>query len=421
MNKKLSLETTSASLHILAMAIMLIDHLKRVFPDVDLLPCVGRIAFPIFAFLIVEGYHHTQDLNRYARRLLFFAILAEVPFDLMVNGIPFHSGHQNVLWTFLLALGLVHINAVVKKRSKLFLQIPVAALTVVLGYHLGKFTNVDYMQAGVLTVLMFYFFRGRRWWNFALQFAALAYINFEMLGSYAMEFTIWGHAFSFPRQGLAMLALIPIWLYRGKQGYHSKWLQYLNYGFYPGHMLVIAVLAGSASPGMLLAFPTAAAVVLVWRLMGEKARGVLKWIFTGPVFWTAAALAMVVLILLPYRYMEKLPVDRVNVFYYEDLLSVLKGEPDERLSITNPKDIEAWLALRDEAAPEEKRTWFHAFSSNVPSYHIWFIKGSAVVEGVIVTQREAVLYDQNFNTVGYVGYTPLNPYFEQVGEMMAAK
>ena len=88
MKRKFSLEITSAGLHILAMAIMLIDHCKRIFPDVGLLPCIGRIAFPIFAFLIVEGYHHTRDLNRYARRLLFFAILAEVPFDLMANGIP---------------------------------------------------------------------------------------------------------------------------------------------------------------------------------------------------------------------------------------------------------------------------------------------------------------------------------------------
>ena len=104
MKRKFTLETTSTSLHLMAMAIMLCDHCKRLFPDAIWLPCVGRLAFPIFAFLIVEGYHHTQDLNRYARRLLFFAILAEVPFDLMANGIPFHSGHQNVLWTFLLAL-----------------------------------------------------------------------------------------------------------------------------------------------------------------------------------------------------------------------------------------------------------------------------------------------------------------------------
>lgn len=418
MNKKLTLETTSMSLHLMAMAIMLCDHLKLVFPDVGLLPCIGRIAFPIFAFLIVEGYHHTRDLKKYAGRLLLFAILAEIPCDLMRSGMPFNSAHQNVLWTFLIGLLLIHINEKVKQRGNRALCILAAVGTIVLGWYAGMLTHVDYSQGGVLTVLAFYFFRGRNWRNFLLQLAALLYLNFAVMSSGILEFTLFGIDIAFRRQGFGVLALIPIWFYRGRQGYHSKWLQLLNYAFYPGHMLVIAVLAGMASPKVLLVFPVAAAALLAWRLLGEKARGVLKWIFTGPVFWTAAALATVVLILLPYRYMEKLPADRVNVFYYQSSWAYQNNEYTSA-SFTNPEDIEAWLALRDEAMPENSQTKPAALASQFPRYEIYYIKGKTVEEGLFITQRESVLVKGGIQ--GYVSYTPLNPYFEQVDEMAELK
>ena len=101
---------------------------------------------------------------------------------------------------------------------------------------------VDYYGAGVLTVLVFYLFHGRAWWCYVGQFLGLYYINVEMLGGFYYPVTILGHQFELMQQGLALLALIPIWLYRGRQGYHKKWFQYFCYGFYPGHMLVLFVL-----------------------------------------------------------------------------------------------------------------------------------------------------------------------------------
>ena len=66
MQRRLKMETTAMVLHLLAMAFMLCDHLwGTVVPRNDWLTCIGRIAFPIFAFLIVEGYFHTKNLKKY--------------------------------------------------------------------------------------------------------------------------------------------------------------------------------------------------------------------------------------------------------------------------------------------------------------------------------------------------------------------
>ena len=96
---------SSFTLHILAMALMLCDHLwATLFPAQEWLTCIGRIAFPIFAFMIAEGYFHTSNVKKYIARLLIFAIVSEVPFDLLYGSTVIYPFHQNVLWTFLIAL-----------------------------------------------------------------------------------------------------------------------------------------------------------------------------------------------------------------------------------------------------------------------------------------------------------------------------
>ena len=107
MKKTLRIETTSASLHIMAMIFMLCDHLwGTIVPGNDWLTCIGRIAFPIFAFMIVEGYYHTNNLKKYVQRLLCFAIISEIPFNLALGSSLFYPIHQNVLWSFLISIGL---------------------------------------------------------------------------------------------------------------------------------------------------------------------------------------------------------------------------------------------------------------------------------------------------------------------------
>ena len=243
MENRLKIETSSLSLHIMAMGFMLCDHLwGTIVPGNDWLTCIGRIAFPIFAFMIVEGYFHTGNLKKYGLRLLLFAIVSEIPFNLAMGSRLFYPLHQNVLWSFLISLGLVHCNEKAKAKGKLWLRILLGCISVLLGYILGLVTMVDFYHAGILTVLVFYFFRQKKWWSRMGQLICLWYINTEMLGGFAYELHLFGRTCFFTRQSLALLALLPIWLYRGKRGYHSKWLQYACYGFYPLHLLILGIL-----------------------------------------------------------------------------------------------------------------------------------------------------------------------------------
>lgn len=236
-------DVSSATLHILAMSFMLLDHMwATVTPGHEWMTCVGRIAFPIFAFMIVEGYFHTHNIKRYLLRLLVFAVITEIPFDLMYGSQAFYPYHQNVLWTFLIALLIICAIEKVKEKNKLWLTILVAALLTILGVALGFICMVDYYGTGVATVLVFYFFHGRKWWCYVGQLVFLGWINLELLGGLYYPVTIAGHDFEILQQGFAMLALIPIWLYRGRQGFHNKSFQYFCYAFYPVHCLILALL-----------------------------------------------------------------------------------------------------------------------------------------------------------------------------------
>jgi hypothetical protein len=236
-------ETTSFSLHLMAMLFMLCDHLwGTIVPGNDWLTCIGRVCFPIYAFLLVEGYFHTSNLKKYVKRLLLFAVISEIPFNLAMASSVIYPFHQNVLWSFLIALGLIHCNEKAKSTGKLWLRIIVAVFTILAGYLLGLITMVDYYHAGILMVLTFYFFHHRNWWDYVGQLLCLGYINLELLGGFGYEVVLFGETVFLTRQGLALLALIPIWLYKGKQGYHSKWWKYFCYAFYPVHLLILGLL-----------------------------------------------------------------------------------------------------------------------------------------------------------------------------------
>ena len=112
-------DISTAALHIIAMLFMLMDHLwATLLPAQDWLTCVGRVAFPIFAFMAVEGYFHTHSFKKYAQRLLVFALLSEIPFDLMYGGTWFYPVHQNVIWTFLLGLSGIHLMENRSQKAK---------------------------------------------------------------------------------------------------------------------------------------------------------------------------------------------------------------------------------------------------------------------------------------------------------------
>jgi len=220
-------DISSAGLHILAMALMLIDHLGiLIFPGNVFLRSVGRLAFPIFAFLLIEGYQHTRSLSKYLLRLLAGAAIAEIPYNVMVSGSIFCPWHQNVLTAFI--LGLLVVTAVDKALFPPLLAIPV-------GYTAGELCMVDYGGAGVLMMLSFYLFSNQPLMLLVSQIA----LNWFLIGSRMLELALFGKFFSFPMQAFAVLALVPIWLYKGRQGYHSKWFRVSCYIFYPAHIAVL--------------------------------------------------------------------------------------------------------------------------------------------------------------------------------------
>ncbi len=241
--KKNSFEISSMTLHILAMTFMLCDHLwATIVPGNNWLTCIGRLAYPIFAFMIVEGYFHTSNLKRYIGRLFLFALLSEIPFNLVMGSRFFYPIHQNVLFTFLIGICLIHLNEKASKTSQLWLRIITCIGTIILGFVLGLITFVDYHYAGVFTILAFYFFRGHKWYQLLGQALCLYYINFEILSGLEYEINLLGQTYYFLQQGFALLALIPIWLYNGNQGPYNKTIKWIYYSFYPVHLLALALI-----------------------------------------------------------------------------------------------------------------------------------------------------------------------------------
>lgn len=233
-------ELSSAGLHLLAMGLMLCDHLRAaLFPSAEWLTCLGRLAFPIFSFLLAEGFARTRSRKNYLVRLLCWALLSEIPFDLMYAGIPFYPFHQNVLWTFVLSLILMMLTEKIRARFRPQAAIlPIAGLTL-LFFLLGYAGMTDYYGPGVLTPLVFYWFPGRRWQDFLGRLLGLSVLHAWLLGGYYYEIHLLGLELEFPQQALALLALAPICLYQGRRGFGGKGFRWFCYAFYPLHMALL--------------------------------------------------------------------------------------------------------------------------------------------------------------------------------------
>ena len=227
------------TLKLLAMALMLLDHTWATVWSVPWFTMVGRLAFPIFAFQVAEGFFHTSSRKKYIHRMLLFALISEIPFNLLAAGSISYPFHQNVMFTFLIALLLMSWMERAKERKGRFAA--VTAVCVVLAYLLGLLSFVDYYHYGVFMVLLFYWTHGLRF-GWIVQLAGMLYINYAM-GGLQIRLQLFGQTVEIGQQMLAVLALIPIWMYDGRQGYRSKTVQYLCYAFYPAHMLVLYVLS----------------------------------------------------------------------------------------------------------------------------------------------------------------------------------
>ena len=238
--EKNRLDLSAFDLKLLAMAAMLADHIGYLFfPQALWMRCVGRLAFPIFAFQVAEGWYRTHDRRRYFLRLALCGLLSEIPFDLAISGQPIDPGYQNVLWTFCIAAAALWAMETLQRRLQI--PLPLAALCAgAAGYLLGEALQSDYFGPGVLLVLAFALCRGRSGGRIG-ELAAMVMVNGRLLPSASM--TVWG--MELPVQLLAAAALPLIWLYRGRQGPHSPVLQGIWYAFYPAHLLLLWWLARS--------------------------------------------------------------------------------------------------------------------------------------------------------------------------------
>ncbi len=229
---------TSNILRVIAVIFMLSDHIWATYMSFgNWMTYIGRLAFPIFAFQIAEGFVHTSNFKKYALRLLGFAIVTEIPFNLFYSSRFFNPFHQNVLFTLL--LGLLAINVIDKaKKDKSTKNIALSVLWLALICVASTLGFVDYGFLGMLTVVMFYVLRD---FPFAwlAQLVAMVLINIVFFEGQVFPIEILGKTFEIPSQGFAVFSLIPIWLYGGKKGKSSKFMQYGFYAFYPVHMLIL--------------------------------------------------------------------------------------------------------------------------------------------------------------------------------------
>ena len=215
----------------IAAALMLTDHVGAILlPEVPVLRCVGRLAFPIFAFFIAEGYTHTRDFGRYFRRLAILAVVSEIPFNLE-NGAVFDPARQNVLWTFCLALlTLRGLEALGRERG--FGRWAGCGLVLAAGFAAGELLRTDYGGWGVVTVALLQLCRDGKYAKLWL-LLAMAAVNGLGMGSLTMP--VFGG--EMPIQIFAVAALPVIWLYNGQAG--PKGLRRAFYVFYPAHLLVL--------------------------------------------------------------------------------------------------------------------------------------------------------------------------------------
>jgi hypothetical protein len=178
---------------------------------------IGRIAFPIFCFLLVEGFQRTSNLKKYALRLGAFALISEIPFDLAFSSSLLEFHYQNVYFTLFLGLLTMTGCAAVETKfaENIWAKTICSLLVLFAGMGAAELLQTDYGMLGILCIMVLYIFRKNR------LFQAVAG---------ALSFCWW----ELP----AVLAFIPIYFYNGKRGWKIKYFFYL---FYPVHLLLLAV------------------------------------------------------------------------------------------------------------------------------------------------------------------------------------
>lgn len=219
---------------------MAIDHITVAFLSNEgntwyylLGRCIGRIAFPLFCFLLVEGFYKTGNIKKYAIRLAACAVISELPFDcfngLFITNTPFAK--QNVVFTLLIGLFMMMGVDYLRKMyyaSGWAYNIGSVLIIVTAGV-LATVCHTDYEFVGIVYIIVFYFLRFKSRWVEGIFFSAVVVCAYA--GTSSID---WVNYF-------AVLALIPVFMYRGEQGRPIR-ARFLFYAIYPLHLLVLGFL-----------------------------------------------------------------------------------------------------------------------------------------------------------------------------------
>ena len=224
-NKGLS----GAALKGIAAGTMLIDHVGAIlFPAFGVvafgrfwpvLRIIGRLAFPIYAFLIAEGVAHTKNIKKYELRMLLLALVSEPIYDLVMHGSILEFTNQNILFTMLIGILTLHAGRWARLSGKGYLSYVIAAA----GCFLAEALHCDYGIGGILTILIF-----------SNQFLSEEELPMKLLFMAMVHMVLYGSI-----QGFAAFAAIPIWLYNGERGYNTPLVKWGFYLFYPIHLLLL--------------------------------------------------------------------------------------------------------------------------------------------------------------------------------------
>lgn len=202
---------------------MLIDHIGVIFfPEELLFRTIGRLAFPLFGWMISIGYLHTHNVINYLKRLFIFALALQIPYTAY-----FRCLDLNIFFT--LFLGLLSIYIFDKEENK-----QKGCLFVLLLAIVGQFINTDYGIYGILTIFFFYIFQN----SFQKLWVSQTILNCLYVMGYFLLFTFSGVRTPLMvfLQPVSVLAVVFIMFYNGQRGIKAKYLFYI---FYPVHLIVL--------------------------------------------------------------------------------------------------------------------------------------------------------------------------------------
>ncbi len=209
---------SSLLLKIIALLTMIIDHYGAIFhPNIIIYRIIGRLAFPIYCFLLVEGYTHTSNIKKYTTRILIFALISEIPFDLAFFG-EIGFVHQNIFFTLFIGLAAIYLIENKDEKYKFDKTLVIVAATV-----LATILRTDYQFIGIVYILSFYFTRNL---PKTKRFSTIALIMIltNLSAGWLQQFSV--------------LALIAVYFYNNQPGVKNKLLQIGFYIAYPLHLLI---------------------------------------------------------------------------------------------------------------------------------------------------------------------------------------